>query len=79
MGRREELAYVTLLALLEQVEVTSSIGRRAAQWLRSYSRLARQRLVGDALIAATAAERSDTLYIRTVRDFTRFYPNVQAY
>jgi predicted nucleic acid-binding protein len=79
MGRTEELAHVSLLALLEELPVTSRVPQRAAQWLAGRGRGIRHRLIGDALIAATAAEQGEVLYTRNVRDFTRFNANVRSY
>jgi predicted nucleic acid-binding protein len=50
-----------------------------ASWLVSQSRSGRRRLLGDAIIAATAASLDATVVTRNPRDFTRFYSDVQSY
>ena len=79
MERPEELEYLALLSLLEEAPLTRGVAQLAALWLRGESRLSRQRLIGDALIAATAAVRDEPIYTRNERDFARFGVRVRSY
>ena len=75
----EEVDYLGIMGPLEEVPLTASMARVAAGWLRSLSAGQSEALFRDALIAATAAERDEAIYTRNIRDFERFYPNVQTY
>jgi len=75
----EEIDYLGILGPFEEVPLTASMARMAAGWLRNLPPRQSEALFRDALIATTAAERSETIYTRNVRDFTRFYANVQSY
>lgn len=80
LGRHEEeIDYLAVLDSLEEVPLNASMARGAATWLRALPPGQSEALFRDALIAATAAERAETLYTRNVRDFTRFYPDVRRY
>jgi len=79
MERLEELEYLALLSLLEEAPLTRDVAQIAAMWLRGQSRISRQRLIGDALVAATAVARSEPIYTRNRRDFARFDVQVRGY
>ncbi len=79
MGREEESQYVALFHLFNEAPITAQIAQLAATWLKGRSRVARLRLFGDALVAATAAQRGEPIYTRNVKDFQRFYPDVKSY
>jgi len=79
MRREEESQYVALFHLFNEAPITAQIAQLAANRLKGRSRMARLRSFGDALIAATAAERAETIYTRNVKDFQRFYADVRSY
>jgi predicted nucleic acid-binding protein len=71
ISREEEAFYQACLAFLEEAPLLGSAAMTAGAWLR----LARERtepLFRDALIAATALERSERVLTRNVRDFSLF-------
>ena len=78
-SREEEIDYVAIMEFLEEAALSGSMARTAAGSLRGLSPGRAEALFRDALIAATAAERGETIYTRNVRDFKRLYPNVQSY
>lgn len=73
------MRYRALLALLEEAPFHSGAALVMASWLQTYSGGLRRRIVGDAMIAATAASRGETIYTRNARDFKRLYPDVRSY
>ena len=75
----EEIDYLAVLDSLEEVPLNASMARAAATWLRALPPGQSEALFRDALIAATASQRGEPIYTRNVRDFTRFYSNVQTY
>lgn len=75
----EELDYIAIMDFLEEVPLTAAMSKMAATWLRNLPLGRSESLFRDALIAATAAQRGETVYTRNVRDFTRFYSNVETY
>ncbi len=79
MSRDEESWHRSLLADCVEAPFDSNAARVMADWLRAQPRSGRRRLLGDAMIAATAASLDATLITRNPRDFTRFYTNVQSY
>ncbi len=79
MGQAEASTYEDLLVLLEEAVFDGHVAKRAANMLQSVSAQDRQRLLGDAFIAATAAERGETIYTRNVRDFQNLNVNVSTY
>lgn len=79
MGQVEASTYENLLVLLEEAFFDGHVAQRAANMLQSVSTQDRQRLLGDAFIAATAAERGETIYTRNVRDFRSLNVNVSTY
>jgi len=79
MSRDEEARHRTLLAACNEAPFDSTAARVMADWLRPQPRSGRRRLLGDAMIAATAASLDATIFTRNPRDFTRFYANVQSY
>jgi len=80
LGRQEEIEYVALTRyFLQEAPLSAAAAMKAGAWLRSYSRAARMRLTADALVAATAEGRGDTVRTRNCRDIQRFYSKVQDY
>ena len=79
MNRAEEIFHVSVLTMLTEVPLDAASARQVADWLRPLSRQQRQRLAADAIIAAAASSADATIYTRNPSDFTRFYPNVEAY
>ncbi len=79
MSRKEEARHRTLLAACLEAPFDSTAARVMADWLRVQPRTGRRRLLGDAMIAATAASVGATIYTRNPHDFTRFYTDVQSY
>ncbi|HET9477289.1 MAG TPA: PIN domain-containing protein [Dehalococcoidia bacterium] len=79
MSREEESRHRTLLATCMEAPFDSTAARIMADWLRSQLRSGRRRLLGDAMIAASAASLGATIYTRNPRDFTRFYTDVKSY
>ena len=79
LGRPDENFFRALFSLLEEVPLTTAAAEQAAIWLRELPRRTRDRRLRDALIAASAAMRRDVVYTRNIRDFVRFYNNVQRY
>ena len=79
MDKDEASMHQQLLDLLEEVPFDSSIARRAAELLRVAPAADRQRLLGDAFIAATASVRGETIYTRNVRDFQSLNVAVRTY
>ncbi len=68
-----------MLAAVEEVPLTTVEAETAALWLRGLSLSVSEAIVRDAFIAATAAGRGEPIYTRNVRDFKRFYTDVQTY
>jgi predicted nucleic acid-binding protein len=68
----EEDFYEAALFLLEEVALTASAAKQAGVWLRRIPARTSERLVRDALVAASASERSEPIYTRNQRDFGRF-------
>ncbi len=79
VSESEEDFYDALFFLLDAAARTLSAATQAGLWLRGLPERVSESLVRDALIAATAAERSEVIYTRNVRDFQRFYTNVRKY
>lgn len=79
LGVEEESLYESVLLVLEEAPLTASGARQAALWLRALDPDAAERLLRDALIAATASERREAVCTRNVSDFRLFYANVQPY
>jgi predicted nucleic acid-binding protein len=75
----EEIDYLAIMAICEEAVLTSSMARAAAQLLRQLTPSRSEGLFRDALIAATAMERGETIYTRNARDFRRFNANVRSY
>ena len=75
-SREEEILYESMFAILEDLAITASGAKIAAEWLRGHPN--RQELVfRDALIAACASERGHSVLTRNVNDFTQF-PGVEV-
>lgn len=79
LSRREDIQYRAMLAAMEEVPLTAVEAETAALWLRGLSLSVSEAIVRDAFIAATAARRGEPIYTRNVRDFRRFYTDVQTY
>lgn len=79
MSRDEESRHLSLLAACAEAPFDSAAARVMADWLRPQPRSGRRRLLGDAMIAATAASLGATIFTRNPRDFTRFYTDVKSY
>lgn len=79
MDSFEESAHAALFAALTEAPFDNRAARIMASWLSSQPRSSRRRLLGDAIIAATASSLGATIYTRNPRDFTRFYTNVESY
>jgi predicted nucleic acid-binding protein len=76
----EEAAfYESILSLLDEVPLTSAIARHAAELLRNISSQSSERLIRDAMVAASAVTTGETLRTRNVRDFQRLSVNVETY
>ncbi|MDP2948978.1 MAG: PIN domain-containing protein [Chloroflexota bacterium] len=80
LDRKEEIEYVALTSrYLEEASLGFEEARLAGTWLRGYGRNQRRELFADALIAATAQLRRETVYSRNDRQLRRFYSDVQPY
>ncbi|MCH8994664.1 MAG: type II toxin-antitoxin system VapC family toxin [Chloroflexi bacterium] len=79
LTRSDELFYHAMFSLLEEAPLTSDAALQTAQWVRQLPRKTRDRRLRDALIAATASQRGETVYTRNITHFRRYYPNVQRY
>jgi predicted nucleic acid-binding protein len=80
LDRKEEIEYVALTSrYLEEASLGFEEARLAGTWLRGYGRNQRRKLFADALIAATAQLRRETVYSGNYRQLRRFYPDVQPY
>jgi predicted nucleic acid-binding protein len=75
----EEEFYEAVFFLLEEAPLTASAAKLAGVWLRELPGTTAERVIRDALIAASASERGEAIYTRNRRDFSRFPVNVQAY
>jgi predicted nucleic acid-binding protein len=79
MDRIEESRHLAMLAACREAAFDGDAALIMASWLRIHPRSGRRRMLGDVIIAASAAVRGATIYTRNVRDLSRFYPNVQSY
>jgi predicted nucleic acid-binding protein len=79
MLRDEEAAHLGLLATCTEAPFDSRAARIMASWLSGHPRSGRKRMLGDAMIAASAASLGAAIFTRNPRDFTRFYTDVQGY
>jgi predicted nucleic acid-binding protein len=75
----ETARHMAFLELTTEVAFDNYAARIMATWLTTQPRSGRRRLLGDAMIAATAASIGATIITRNPRDFTRFYADVQSY
>jgi predicted nucleic acid-binding protein len=78
LDRAEEVFYEAVLNLLEEAPLTSAMAKAAAAWLRQMGSVS-ESLIRDALIAATAVARGDTVRTLNARDFSRFPVEVEPY
>lgn len=80
LGRQEEIEYVALTRrYLQEAPLGFEAARLAGRWLRDYGRNQRRELFADALIAATAQLRGETVYSRNEGHLRRFYADIQPY
>jgi predicted nucleic acid-binding protein len=77
-SREEEVFYQAAFALLDEAPVTSGTAQIAGKTLRDASERT-EKLFRDALIAASALERNETVVTRNVRDFEELGARVQSY
>jgi predicted nucleic acid-binding protein len=64
--------YSDLMLVLEEIALSGAAARQAASWLRNLPASSAERLIRDAMVAASAAERGEPIYTRNHRDFSRF-------
>jgi predicted nucleic acid-binding protein len=79
MTRTEESQHLLLLRTCDEAPFGGRAARIMASWFSGHPRSGRRRLLGDAMIAATAASLGATIFMRNPRDFTRFHTDVQGY
>jgi predicted nucleic acid-binding protein len=72
LSAQESEFYEQLMVALEEVALTAAAAKTAASWLRELPSAAAERLIRDAMVAASAYERGDDVYTRNQRDFSRF-------
>lgn len=72
LSQDESDFYDGLFLHLQEVALTASAARRAAGWLRDLAGPPAERLIRDAMVAASAADRDEPVYTRNQRDFSRF-------
>lgn len=75
----EHIAFSGLLAGLQHAPLTDTTAMIAAGWMRGVSPRRAESIFRDALIAATAQERGETIVTRNTRDFARFNVKVRSY
>lgn len=72
LGEADDVRHIeSLLDALEYVSTSPSVARRAGASRRARHRAGGKRAVGDALIAAVAADLGAVVVTRNVRDFAR--------
>jgi predicted nucleic acid-binding protein len=71
LSREEEAFYRACFRFLEEAPLLGSAAMQAGEWLRLVGERS-EPLFRDALIAATALERTETVLTRNVRDFSLF-------
>ncbi|MPZ50032.1 MAG: PIN domain-containing protein [Dehalococcoidia bacterium] len=79
LDREEELFYEGVLDLEDQVHLSTVAAKLAGAWLRTLRPEFSERLVRDALIAASAFERGEAVYTANRRDFGRFPIEIRNY
>jgi len=80
LERQEEIEYIALTKrYLQEAPLGFEAARLAGTRLRDCSRTQRREVFADALIAATAQLRQETLYSANHRQLSRFYPQVKGY
>lgn len=77
--RREELQYLALMSLCEEIPLDIAIGIEVGKAMRPLGRNQRRTLLGDAIIAMTASALGVPVVSHNTRDMRRFYPLVQTY
>ncbi len=75
----EQVRFSAILNALEFAPLSDAAARVAATWLKGTSPRRAEALFRDALIAATARERGETIITGNVRDFARFNVAVRPY
>jgi predicted nucleic acid-binding protein len=78
-NREEEIDFLAMLSQCEEAPLTAAMARTAAIRLKGFNPRRAEGLFRDALIAATANERGETIYTRNVRDFERLSIDVRTY
>lgn len=79
LSQQESDFYDSLLISLNEISLTASAARQAADLLRDMSPSASERLIRDAMMAASAAEQGEKVVTSNVRDFTRLSASVETY
>ena len=80
LERQEEIEYIALTKrYLQEAPLGFEAAQLAGTRLRGYKRNQRKELFADALIAATAQLRQETLYSGNDRQLSRFYSQVKGY
>jgi predicted nucleic acid-binding protein len=79
VDRTEELFFEGMVELLDQVDVTVESAKLAGTWLRSLQTVFSERLLRDALIAASASQRGEAVYTANRRDFGQFPVEIRSY
>ena len=79
VDRTEEIFFEGVVELLDQVDITVDTAKLAGTWLRSLRAVFSERLLRDALIAASASERGEAVYTANSRDFAQFPVDIRSY
>jgi predicted nucleic acid-binding protein len=72
LSEQEESLYASAFLFLEELPFSAAAARLAGESLRRLPPSTSERLVRDAMIAATAVEKGEPVCTRNVRDFSRF-------
>jgi predicted nucleic acid-binding protein len=79
VDRAEELFFERVVELLERVDIDSETAKLAGTWLRQLRAVFSERLLRDALIAASALQRGEAVYTANSRDFAQFPVDIRSY
>lgn len=79
MNAQEEAIHTDVLSVLEEACLNNEAAKRAAPLLRTLPIAERQRLIGDAFIAATAIVLEEPIYTRNTADFQRLGAPIRTY
>jgi predicted nucleic acid-binding protein len=77
--REEEVFYLSVFQVLEEVPLSSEAAQLAGLWLRGQARTTAENRIRDAFIAASAALRREPVVTANVRDFRRLDVQVERY